>query len=50
MDIFETKSYRLSRKLIVAEAAFEYLISILVTDAFLAYLSAMMVASSENLK
>ena len=39
MDIFETKSYRLSRKLIVAEAAFEYLISILVTDAFLARLT-----------
>ncbi len=36
MELLETKPYVLSRKLYVAEAAFEYLVSILVSGAFLA--------------
>ena len=37
-DIFETKEYKLSRKMYNNQCAFEYLISIMVTDAFLAKL------------
>ena len=33
---FETKEYKLSRKAYVAQCTFEYFISILVTDAYLA--------------
>ena len=37
-DIFETKEYKVSRKMYNNQCAFEYLISIMVTDAFLAKL------------
>jgi len=39
MELLETKPYRLSRKMYIAEAALEYLVSILVTGAFLARLT-----------